>query len=54
MNLETTLNEIVELAHTELLIVRKQAEERTSGISQRGLLTTRSPGSTARSRTLSA
>ena len=29
MNLETTLNEIVELAHTELLIVRKRAEERT-------------------------
>jgi hypothetical protein len=29
VNLETTLNEIVELAHTELRIVRKRAEERT-------------------------
>jgi hypothetical protein len=29
VNLETTLNEIVELAHTELRIVRKRGEERT-------------------------
>ncbi len=29
MNLETALNEIVELARTELHIVRKRAEEKT-------------------------
>jgi len=30
VNLESTLNEIVELAYTELRIVRTRAEERTA------------------------
>lgn len=30
MNLETALNEVVELARTELHIVRKRAEEKTA------------------------